>query len=140
MNVIKKMFVVIVALIGFVIGANAQYLNATVDGQSIAGKATKQGSYSYYVTSQGGGTGIVYNEQKGTATIVHKKGRKWYIGETTAVLNCSNVGIYTLQITRSCNLFYAGANYDDAAISRMLCIDITGTGDYFSCSSFKVEW
>ena len=137
---VKKIFVMLVAFIGLGISANAQYLNATISGQSISGKATKQCSYSYYVTSQGGGTGIVYNEQRGTATIVHKQGRKWYIGETTAVLNCSNVGIYTLQITRSCNLFYAGANYDDAAISRMLGVDITGSGDYFSCSSFKVEW
>jgi hypothetical protein len=132
----KKIIIILMAVIGFGISASAQYINATIDGENISCKA-EETRYNIYVAAP---VAIVYNERSGKATIAYLKGKKFYIGETPAVLNCSNVGINTLKITRSCNLYYAGDNYDKAALSRLLDFDVTFKGNYYSCSAFTVEW
>jgi len=150
MNVIKKLFVIVVALIGFGFSANAQYINATIGGQTFSGKAEKRGNYGYFYVTNGGraGVAIVYNEQSGKATIAYLRGTKeWYIGEANAVLSTSNVGIRTLRITRSCNLYYANANsfnlpdyFDSSVLRRLLGVDVRSSDNYYSCSEFTVEW
>jgi hypothetical protein len=132
----KRLLMILIAVIGFGICANAQHITATIDGQDIVRKAEKKGANSYIAPP----VAIVYNEHNGTATIAYLKGKKFYLGETTAVLKSSNTGIHTMEITRKCNLYYLGDNFNEAALSRLLDFDVAGKGDYYSCSNFKVEW